>query len=216
MQINRMFTRALPISTLLAVLTACGGPAPRQTQGQPVPPPAPIAQPLPRPLPQPLPRPLPQPARQPTPHPLAPAPHVAANDWRDVALPPGDWTWEAHTNGSEARFGPAGAPPLAWLVCDRAVNTVWLALPVGAPSPGIAHPATIATSTASGTFGATVQTMRGMTTLAIGLPATNRILDAMAFSRGRFLVEIAGAAPTVLPSWSEVGRVIEDCRVPAS
>jgi hypothetical protein len=34
----------------------------------------------------------------------------------------------------------------------------------------------------------------------------------MAFSRGRFVVEIEGLRWAVLPSWSEVGRVVEDCR----
>ena len=38
------------------------------------------------------------------------------------------------------------------------------------------------------------------------------LLDAMAFSRGRFMVEMGGAQTLVLPAWSELGRVIEDCR----
>jgi hypothetical protein len=38
------------------------------------------------------------------------------------------------------------------------------------------------------------------------------LLDAMAFSRGRFMIEVAGLPPLYLPSWPEVSRVIEDCR----
>jgi hypothetical protein len=38
------------------------------------------------------------------------------------------------------------------------------------------------------------------------------LLDAMAFSRGRFRVEVAKLPPLYLPSWPEVSRVIEDCR----
>jgi len=38
------------------------------------------------------------------------------------------------------------------------------------------------------------------------------LLDAMAFSKGRFAVEAPGAAPLYVPSWPEVTRVIEDCR----
>jgi hypothetical protein len=34
----------------------------------------------------------------------------------------------------------------------------------------------------------------------------------MAYSRGRFAVEINGLPTLYLPSWAEVGRVIEDCR----
>ena len=37
-------------------------------------------------------------------------------------------------------------------------------------------------------------------------------LDAIAFSRGTFLVSIKGAADLVLPAWPEVARVVEDCR----
>jgi hypothetical protein len=53
-------------------------------------------------------------------------------------------------------------------------------------------------------------------------PATGRIsaelammdplLDAMAMSRGRFAVTVAGTPSLVLPSWPEVARVVEDCR----
>ncbi len=48
--------------------------------------------------------------------------------------------------------------------------------------------------------------------MAIRLAARDAILDAMAFSRGRFAIEVAGLAPVYAPSWPEVARVIEDCR----
>ena len=48
--------------------------------------------------------------------------------------------------------------------------------------------------------------------LVATLPANDPLLDAMAFSRGRFMVETGGMAPFYLPSWAEVSRVIEDCR----
>lgn len=44
------------------------------------------------------------------------------------------------------------------------------------------------------------------------LPANDPILDAMAFSKGRFAIETAGQQTLYLPSWPEVTRVIEDCR----
>ena len=47
---------------------------------------------------------------------------------------------------------------------------------------------------------------------AAGLPARDPLLDAMAFSKGRFAVEVAGLPTLYLPSWIEVSRVIEDCR----
>ena len=42
--------------------------------------------------------------------------------------------------------------------------------------------------------------------------ARDPLLDAMAFSRGRFMLEMSGSQTLILPAWSEVGRVIEDCR----
>lgn len=44
------------------------------------------------------------------------------------------------------------------------------------------------------------------------IPVRDRKLDAMAHSRGRFAVEVAGLTPSYLPSWPEVSRVVEDCR----
>jgi len=48
--------------------------------------------------------------------------------------------------------------------------------------------------------------------LAVSLAARDPLLDAMAFSRGRFAVETAGLPTLYVPSWTEVSRVIEDCR----
>ena len=48
--------------------------------------------------------------------------------------------------------------------------------------------------------------------VAAELPVNEPQLDAIAFSRGRFLVSVKGAADLVIPSWPEIARVIEDCR----
>ena len=47
---------------------------------------------------------------------------------------------------------------------------------------------------------------------AVSLSPRDPLLDAMAFSRGRFAIEQPGTPPLVLPAWPEIGRVIEDCR----
>ena len=44
------------------------------------------------------------------------------------------------------------------------------------------------------------------------VPARDPLLDAMAFSRGRFAVEVSGGPTLVVPAYPEVTRVIEDCR----
>ena len=44
------------------------------------------------------------------------------------------------------------------------------------------------------------------------MPARDPLLDAMAFSKGRFALEVAGLPTLYVPSYPEVTRVIEDCR----
>ena len=48
--------------------------------------------------------------------------------------------------------------------------------------------------------------------VATTLNANDRLLDAMALSKGRFAVEVPGLPTLYIPSWAEVTRVIEDCR----
>ena len=48
--------------------------------------------------------------------------------------------------------------------------------------------------------------------LAVILPPSDSILDVIAFSGGRFAIEVADLNTLTLPAWAEVGRVIEDCR----
>jgi hypothetical protein len=48
--------------------------------------------------------------------------------------------------------------------------------------------------------------------LTADLPATDRLLDEIAFRRGRFATAAAGAPMVAVPAWPETTRVIEDCR----
>jgi hypothetical protein len=38
------------------------------------------------------------------------------------------------------------------------------------------------------------------------------ILDAMALSRGRIAINVAGQRSIAIPSWAEITRIVEDCR----
>ena len=53
---------------------------------------------------------------------------------------------------------------------------------------------------------------RGMGSISTALSPTDALLDAMAFSKGRFAVEVPGLPTLYIPSYPEVTRVIEDCR----
>ena len=122
-------------------------------------------------------------------------------DWRDMPITPGDWAWSQEGGQSVARFA-GGALSMR---CDRASGTVTV-LRSGRAAGSV--PLTITTTDTGRTLSASP---RG-DALAVTLQARDSLLDAMAFSRGRFMVEAAGLATLYVPSWPEVGRVIEDCR----
>ena len=48
--------------------------------------------------------------------------------------------------------------------------------------------------------------------VAAALAPDDGLLDAMGFSRGRFVVQQPGGSTLVVPTWAEIERVTEDCR----
>ncbi len=48
--------------------------------------------------------------------------------------------------------------------------------------------------------------------VAAEVDANDRLLDAMAVTKGNFAMQVDGAPILYLPGWAEVTRVIEDCR----
>ncbi len=119
---------------------------------------------------------------------------VAFEAARTTPLSPGQWSYAATVSGSEARFGGK------FLIrCDRSARRVSL-LRADAAMP--ATPMMVTTDLATHTVPA-----NGM------VANTNRVLDAMAFSRGRFLVDGGGSGiRLVAPASPEAARTIEDCR----
>jgi hypothetical protein len=111
---------------------------------------------------------------------------------KSLPLAAGNWNYVVTANGGEARFGSHLS-----LVCDKPTRTVT-----------ISRPAALASAL-------TVVTDMQTRTLAPNgrLSAYDPLLDAMAFSRGRFLVSGGNAAVLAVPSWPEAARAIEDCRI---
>ncbi|MGI4733181.1 MAG: hypothetical protein ACRYFW_15755 [Janthinobacterium lividum] len=132
------------------------------------------------------------------------APVVLPTDWRDWPQTSGDWTYRHDGDRSSATFGLPGADLLT-LTC---VEGRRLRLSRGGPGQG---PLTIRTSSATRLVQATPSGGTSDGTQAL-LSASDPLLDAIGFSRGRFVVEQAGAPPLVLPAWAEVERVVQDCR----
>jgi hypothetical protein len=119
---------------------------------------------------------------------------VAFDAARTAPLAPGQWSYAALPGGSEARFGSAFS-----LRCDRMARRVTLRR----IDPVAAAPASAMTIT----------TDLGARTLAPGGAVANNdaVLDAIAFSRGRFIVD-GGGLRLILPTSPEAARSIEDCR----
>jgi hypothetical protein len=162
------------------------------------------------------PRQTPAPAPPPPPAPravagTAPAPAPALRppaNWIDMPATPGDWTWGIVAGRSTASYGRPGMVPLVTLACDKGDGEVWISR-VGT---GTGHvPAALSTTTGTRPLVSDPElSSEGRITIAVR--ATDPVLDAIAFSRGRFAFDLAGNQPLYLPSWPEVGRVIEDCR----
>ena len=107
-----------------------------------------------------------------------------------LSIAPGQWSYAASATGSEARYDGYLANR-----CDRATRTVTVMRP--GVAPGVL---TIVTDSTTRNLPAGGR-----------LLANDPILDAISFSRGRFIVS-GGGATLAIPSWPEAARSIEDCR----
>lgn len=151
--------------------------------------------------PPPVAPPPPPPAPAPPPRPVASAPV----DWRDAPLAPGAWALSILGPVSTARYG--GAITIA---C-RHHGAVDITLPGPATSPA-PHFTIITSSRSADLTGAGTGPNDGPPVLT--LAARDPLLDAIAFSRGRFVVEAEGRARLILPADPAISRVVEDCRAP--
>jgi hypothetical protein len=156
------------------------------------------------PAPEPTPAPAPAPAPAPTPAPAPPPPALPApNNWMDAPLTPGDWRYQA----GAATFGEPDSQSGLILRCNRTAGTVSIERTGGAAATAL----TIRTETQDRSVAA-MPAAGPPSALVAQLPARDALLDAMAFSKGRFAVEAAGLPPLYVPAYPEVTRVVEDCR----
>ncbi len=125
----------------------------------------------------------------------------------DAPATPGDWFYRPQPPGSVASFGPPQSEASLQLRCDPASGAIELA------RTGAATSATMTIRTETADRALTAQVVEGpLPTTVARVQARDPLLDAMAFSKGRFAVEVAGLSPLYVPAWPEVTRVIEDCR----
>lgn len=146
------------------------------------------------------------PAPQPAPTPPAPA---MSKDWRAWPVAKGDWSYQqGQDGGSVASFGTPGQPALVAFRCEMPARRIHVLRGAAASTqPG----SQIVIHTSFGTTQWPVSTRTNGTTGAVRA-SNDPVLDQIAFSRGRFAIEVPGAAPVAVPNWPEITRVIEDCR----
>ncbi len=140
----------------------------------------------------------------------APVPSPAASNWEDLPASPGDWSYRLGDRGSVAAFGVDGADAELLVRCffpERRLTIGRKAVPpTGAPAQ-----LTLRATSAMQSYPLDPTLVEPGYAIA-RLSPTDRQLDALAFSRGRFLVSIRGTSDLIVPAWPELTRVIEDCR----
>jgi hypothetical protein len=135
--------------------------------------------------------PPPAPAPAPTPTPAPPPPAPTYSNWEDAPLTPGDWSY---ANGV-ATFGSAGQPRLTLGCVGGNVQIAY--------AGSSAERLTLRSETTQRAISASA----GVASRS----ARDPLLDAIAFSKGRFAIE-AGGETLYVPAYPEISRVIEDCR----
>lgn len=152
--------------------------------------------------------PPPPPSPQPTPAP-APPPPAPSTAWTDQPLTPGSWSYRPEASGSTASFGLAASGAVLTLRCEVATRRIHV-IRAGQMS---ASSGQMIVRTSFGAAAWPAQNMAGAIPFVTAVrSAGDAALDQIAFSRGRFAIEIAGLPPLIAPTWAEVTRVIEDCR----
>ena len=131
----------------------------------------------------------------------------AVPDYSGARTVEGSWTYAAVSGGGEATFRNSAGQPQIFLTCLRANRQLVIARPASAAAPFLQ----VWTSSASRNLPAAHNPTTGR--LSATLNAQDSLLDALALSRGRIAVGVAGQAAIVAPPWGEVSRTVEECRL---
>jgi len=131
---------------------------------------------------------------------------VAVPDLSAATTVSGSWNYAATATGTTATFANASSLPQLAITCTRATRRVTISKPANAAAPFLQ----VWTSSTSRNIAASFKPLTGR--IEVDLAAYDPLLDALAFSRGRIGVGVAGAPALVAPAWPEIARVVEDCR----
>jgi hypothetical protein len=131
---------------------------------------------------------------------------VAAADFGFSPVSPGAWTYRAVTGGSEATFVDSTNTARVVIACGTTIRLVTISRISAAPAATLS----IWTSSATRDLPARFDVNARRVIAQVG--ASDALLDAMVFSRGRFAVSMPGSPALVVPAGAEVAHVVEDCR----
>ena len=131
---------------------------------------------------------------------------VSATDFSYSPVTPGSWTYRTATGGSEAAFVDGTGATRMVVVCGKVTRLVTLSRISAAPASALSFWTSSARRDLTARFdqpsGRVIAQVSGM----------DPLLDALAFSRGRFAVMMPGSPALVLPADPEIAHVVEDCR----
>jgi hypothetical protein len=127
-------------------------------------------------------------------------------DFSYSPVSPGAWTYRPVAGGSEAAFVDGGGATRMLIACGKLTRLVTISRVTAAPAASMS----LWTSTVSRDLPARFDRPSGRVIAQVG--GLDPLLDAIAFSRGRFAVSMPGYPALVLPAGSEIGHVVEDCR----
>jgi hypothetical protein len=130
----------------------------------------------------------------------------AATDYSYSPITPGAWTYRPVAGGSEASFVDTTGITRLVATCGKVTRLVTLSRISAAPA------ATLSFWTSSATRDLPARFDINSKRVIAQIGASDPLLDALVFSRGRFAVSMPGSPALVAPAGTEVAHVVEDCR----
>ena len=130
----------------------------------------------------------------------------AAADYSYSPITPGAWTYRPVAGGSEASFVDTTGITRLVATCGKVTRLVTLSRISAAPA------ATLSFWTSSSTRDLPARFDINSKRVIAQIGASDPLLDALVFSRGRFAVSMPGSPALVAPAGTEVAHVVEDCR----
>jgi len=131
---------------------------------------------------------------------------VTATDFSYSPVSPGSWVYRSVAGGSEASFVDGTGTTRMVLACGKITRLMTISRISAAPAASLSF----WTSSLSRDLAARFDQRSGRVIAQVG--AADALLDALAFSRGRFALLMPGSPALVIPAGAEIAHVIEDCR----